>query len=188
MRYFWGVVVLGWGLVMGAPAAQEAGISDSPGCVPLADISSQTTPVGLYKAVAACVQKEDYATGSEIMVLAGTYGRFDMARVTDVSAHQAVTVLQMFALEGVAQDGKDAFVKAYMTYAKPDGPNHAQLCADMRAASKPNYTPNYMIHHGMAAYSRALGVSDGEEASPLVKDFDADKAWDGILRDSLHCS
>ncbi len=150
------------------------------GCIKAGEMANKYTPVDLYKALAKCIGAEKYREGAFIFAVAGVYGRFDTLRVTDKSAHDAVSVAAQQALGAIGQDRKEAFLKAVKdTLGKPD--SLAAVCKDIRRIGPPGYYPRYMVQHGMGAF---VG-SDGGDG--LAKDFEAQAAWKMSLDSYLHC-
>ena len=150
-----------------------------PGCIGTANLSNKFTPVDLYRAVVVCAKQGKNKDGALLFGLAGAYGRFDTLRVSDNSAHQAVSVLKMI-LSGMAPDQQNAFQEAVSkTFGSPDG--LAAACKEIKRIGPPNYYPEYMIQHGLDAFIKS-GSDDG-----LVKDFNAQAAWKESLDSYLHC-
>lgn len=150
------------------------------GCVAAEKLENKYTPTDLYKAVSKCAQTAKYKDGAFLFAVAGVYGRFDTLRVTDKSAHQAVTVAQMQALSILDKDKQTAFKDSLnKTLGNPEG--LAATCKEIVRIGPPNYYPRYMIQHGMGAFLKS-DAGDG-----LVKDFDTKAAWKQSLDTYLHC-
>lgn len=150
------------------------------GCIGAGSLSNKFTPADLYKAVSVCSKQGRFKEGAFLFALAGTYGRFDTLRVSDKSAHQAMTVLKMQAFGGMAPDQQNAFKGSVgETLGSPNG--LATACNEIKRIGPPNYYPRYMIQHGMSAFTKT-GADDS-----LVKDFDAQAAWKQSLESYLHC-
>jgi len=150
------------------------------GCVPLAEIRNAHTPADIYGGVSACLSEKRYQHAAELFAMAGVFGRFDMLRVKDRTAHQAVTVLNMNALAGLNEEGRQAFNRALQSGLVQDQDNLARICALIAEIGIPSYYPRYMIQHGMDAFT-------GVEGDGLDEDFDPRKAWHGALDKYLHC-
>ena len=60
----------------------------------------------------------DFQRAARLFAIAGVYGRFDMARVADESAHQAVAVLLMASLNELGQSAKDELQAAISAEAR----------------------------------------------------------------------
>ncbi len=149
------------------------------GCIDSAAARSTDTPADLYQGVAACVAAGNLENATLLYALAGTYGRFDMLRVTDRSAHQAITVLQMQALGPLPKEKKDGFQQATMKM-KEDPARLAASCAEIRRIGPPDYVPRYMIQHGMGAFLPDNG-------NGLDEAFDGATAWEQTLTSYLNC-
>ncbi len=133
----------------------------------LDEIEPENNPVDLaLRAVA--LFKSDRTAAHRIVLAAQTLAKFDIARVSDPSAHKAYGVL--FETGGI----KD--ITDWGTF-KPDM-QRADLSAVADWAKKtghPSYAPRWMIQHGMAVLQGALRGS--EPGSGLVADFKAEEAW-----------
>ena len=155
--------------------------SNNPiGCIEASDVKSIYTPADLYKGVAACIVAANFKSGALLYALAGVYGRFDTLRVADVSAHQALTVLQMKEIGSLPQGETDKLRQEVASITK-DEARLSSLCAEIRKIGLPNYKPNYMTQHGMDAFLPG-------SASGPVAPFDAPAAWEQSLTSYLHCS
>ena len=149
------------------------------GCIPASDVKTTYSPADLYRAVAVCVEGGDMKKGVLLYVLAGVYGRFDTLRVSDKTAHQALTVLQMENLDPIAEDKSNQFREEIGRVAQ-DEDAHAELCSVVREIGPPTYYPRYMIQHGMGAFFGGSG--DG-----LVRGFDPAAGWNEAMSKYLHC-
>lgn len=150
------------------------------GCPDASKLSNKYTPADLYRAVSKCAEQGAHKEGAFLFALAGVYGRYDTFRVADATAHQAVTVLLMQAFARLSKEKKIA-LKDGIKNALGNAEGRAAMCKDVVRIGPPNYYPRYMIQHGMDAFLKK-GPSDG-----LVKDFDAEAAWQKSLDTYLHC-
>lgn len=146
-------------------------------CIDATAVKSEYTPADIYPAAKTCVDQEDFARAARLFAIAGVYGRFDTLRVADVSAHQAIAVLQLNffgQLDGAAKEKLQTTVRAIA-----GSDQLAQTCALVRKLGPPTYYPTYMTQHGMSAFT---GQGGG-----LKKEFNASEAWASSLADYLHC-
>ncbi|BEV08937.1 hypothetical protein [Methylophilus sp. DW102] len=133
-----------------------------------------------HKAVAVCAKQNKNKDAAILFALAGVYGRFDTLRVSDKSAHQAVTVLKMQMFSSLTPEQQNAFrEEATKTLSNPN--EIASKCKAIKHVGPPRYSPIYMIQHGMAAFT------GGKSGNGLVKDFDPQAAWQQSLDGYLHC-
>lgn len=146
-------------------------------CVGIESASNTWTPADLYPGVSVCVNQGDYEKSIEMFILAGSYGRFDMKRVSDQSSWDAATVLKMQSMSDFTPEQQAAFQKA----AQPVFDDPSAICAKLEKLGAPNYIPTYMIQHGMSAF---LGTQSN---NGLVQGFDAHTAWASVLKDYVHC-
>lgn len=149
------------------------------GCVPLATLTHRHTPADLMPGVRACIEAGDPRGATELYALFGVYGRFDTLRVADKSAHQTVTVLRMVHLAPVDPELMKSFRVEFQRYLHRGSPELAELCTRLQALGRPTYRPDYMLRHGMSAFT---GRGGG-----LRADFDPEAAWREALDGYLHC-
>lgn len=149
-------------------------------CVPLTEIRNTHTPADIYAGISACLSKKRYQYAAELFAVANAFGRFDMQRVKDQTAHQAAGILQMNAFATLSEEEQQAFRREVQTGLVQDQENLARICASIADIGFPTYHPRYMIQHGMAAFT-------GIEGDGLHEDFDPQEAWHDVLNKYLHC-
>jgi len=133
----------------------------------LDEIEPENNPVDLALR-AVPLFKSDRSAAHRILLAAQALARFDIARVSDPSAHDAYGVL--FESGGI----KDILLWGRF---KPDM-QRADLLAVADWAKRtapPSYAPRWMVQHGIAVLQSA--VAGGEPGSGLAPDFDAAGAW-----------
>lgn len=141
-------------------------------CTTLDKVSPDYTPADMYPAFADCVDKGRYQDATQLFMLAGADSSFDVLRVSDITAHDAKTVLVMKSMATIDPTKKAAWAESMKTYLA--GAGHTEGCATIRRLGPPSYYPSYMIQHGMAALT-------GGNQAPLVTPFDASAAWQSVL-------
>lgn len=155
-------------------------VTNRVGCITLDEAKSDFTPADLYPGVTQCLDAGRYEDAFGLFALAGVYGNFDRARVSDASAHQAIAVLQIPVFDGRDEKTGNAFMasaKAIMD--KPEA--RKAFCARIEKIGLPSYYPRYMIQHGMGAFT-------GQSGDGLVAGFDAKAAFASAMNGYLHCS
>ena len=173
------------GLVLSADAADDTSTDPASRPVPCAagqSLGNRYTPVNLYLGAGACAkQPATFEAATNMFVLAGVYGRYDMLRVKDESAHQAVSVMRM------AVDGhlSEAF-RQHLRRIADSEMGTLKLCAMVQRAGPPAYFPSYMVQHGLQSTQAAL--KGRAPASPLREDLDTRVAWADAVEGYLHCS
>jgi len=150
------------------------------GCVSLAEVTNQHTPADIYPGVAACIRAGSYEKAVPLYAVAGTFGRFDQLRVTDVTARGAIQVLQMNNFLQLPVSQREAFTKAADTMLGKGSDALASICAAIERLGPPAYFPTYMVQHGMKAIA---GASD----NGIKADLDANRAWGDSLAGYLQC-
>lgn len=133
----------------------------------LDEITPENNPVDIGRRAVALFQS-DRASAHRLVLAAQLLAKFDIARVSDLSAHQAYGALfETGVLKDIAYWGtfkpemqkEDLFAVA--DWAKRTGP--------------PSYPPRWMIQHGTAVLQSAIAGTD--PGSGLIADFDAGRAW-----------
>jgi hypothetical protein len=147
------------------------------GCVKLSEVSSQHTPADIFPSIADCLKEKKYEDAVGLYGLAIAYGNFDMKRVSDITAHQAISALTFNYLNTIPED----IILEFNKVKKPII-DSKKLCDKFVEIGHPKYYPTYMIAHGMGSFMENNSDSD------LKKDFDAEAVWDEILKTSLHCT
>ncbi len=150
------------------------------GCVPLTQVDTTRTPPDLYLGVAACIQQDDYRTAAGLFALAGVESQFDAQRVLDKSAGQAGQVLIMNTFNGLSDEKRGKFGKTVTEFAA-DTTALAQVCTSIRNMGYPTYYPEYMVLHGIHAFTAKPGDPT------LVAAFDAAATWNSLLTTYLNC-
>lgn len=138
------------------------------------EASSADTPVDLIDLGARLAKSGDDKQGALAFAVGLVYGRYDILRVADKTAHQGIEVLAENAMGQLTQEQADALRKAAGNMLKGGAP---ELLSLLNRMGRPTYTPTYMIQHGLRAFTG--GMPNGG----IVQDFDADAAWAGILEE-----
>jgi hypothetical protein len=146
-------------------------------CIGMDEIKSEYTPADLMVAHVKCRHEGQFDRAVVLLLVAGTYARFDTLRVPDITAHDAFVVIE----QNTPPDKKEgeALREAFTPYEPSDGPKMKAFCADIKRLGPPNYYPAYMVRHGMGAI---IGAGGG-----LAANFDAKAAWKQSLTTWLHC-
>jgi uncharacterized protein DUF3617 len=150
------------------------------GCIPLGKVDNTRTPPDLYPGVKACIEQDDYRAATELFALAGVESRFDAERVLDKSAGQAGQVLIMNTFNGLPDEKRAKFAKA-VTDLAADSAALAKTCSSIRTVGYPNYYPDYMVLHGIHAFTAKPGDPT------LVSTFDPSATWNSLLATYLNC-
>lgn len=153
-------------------------VTHNVGCVAREETKTSYTPADLYQSIFACIEKEQYQSAVDLYVMAFARGYFDMLRVKDKSAHQAISVLRLVTFQKLSKEQSEAFGKALEAYSK-DGISGA--CSFLQASGAPDYYPKYMVAHGMGGFKK-------EGGNGLVTPFDASEAWQVSLAKTGICS
>ncbi|RUS65047.1 hypothetical protein EGN72_01705 [Pseudorhodobacter sp. E13] len=151
-----------------------------PGCVSPAQAAVTLTPPDLSLGVLACAQAGDFDAAVELYVLMQLRARFDTLRVADTTAHQAEQVLAMQTFAALSPANQAQLQAAFERFGDTGGARHTAFCAVVTAQGAPDYLPDYMIQHGITAFTGVTG--DG-----LVPGFAVQAAWDGLLGGYLQC-
>jgi len=161
----------------------------SVGCVSLDKLNNSHTPVDIYPGYAECVIENNIDDSARLFMLAGAYGRYDIYRVTDRSAHQSVRVLLMMAREEVKRDLNEETITTYTKKLKERLQGNKEfkdnLCTQIFEFGHPEYHPAYMIQHGINAAINALNMTNN---SSINTDIDPDSLWKQAVTDYMRCT
>lgn len=147
-------------------------------CVALEAVPLGSNPVDLYLGAWDCVAQGKFVAARELMLLGDIAGNFDRGRVTDQSAHAAPVVAKQ-----AVQAQFEPVERQQLEAAFRELGDNALRCAlgqRITARGVPDYTPTYMIQHGMSAF---VGGS-----APAVKEYEnAEQAYRLLVSDYLVC-
>ncbi|RUO59001.1 hypothetical protein [Pseudidiomarina insulisalsae] len=146
------------------------------GCLQLSELNAKMTPVVIFNGIAECLAAENYVDAADMYTAAMTYGFFDTLRVSDQTAHQGLMVMRMNSFQAATQEDLVAMQEAIELRLTEPG-----LCEAIKQLGAPEYHPSYMIEHGMDAFT------EPKEKGGLVKDFDAEGAWQHALNTVPKC-
>lgn len=148
------------------------------GCIGLSEATNKHNPVDLLRAMDACLTEKDYDRAAQLFALSGAFGRFDMKRVTDRSAHQALLVAQQNVLLNLELEQATALpIRVKELSGDPEA--HAKMCSAIRDIGPPSYYPRYMIEHGIGVFTGNRGAVDAS--------LDVQSSWDEVLDQYLRC-
>ena len=146
-------------------------------CLLIEQLSSDQDPVDIFTGINICLNKNDY-TGAANLYFAGmSYGYYDTKRVSDKTAHQAISVLRRYVLSSQSEETINSLQIEIDKIKK----NNTQLCSNLTKLGKPTYEPTYMIQHGMSAFT-GQSTKDG-----LVENFDSQQAWKDSISKIAKC-
>jgi hypothetical protein len=150
------------------------------GCIQLERAANAMSPPDLYLGARDCIAQDNYDDAAALFALASLYGRFDAERVSDPTAAQAKSVLVMNTFAAVPREKRTRLNEALAKVTK--SPELLRkLCRDVQQIGMPGYHPDYMILHGIEAFSPSPNIN------PLRKDFDALGFWKHLQSAYLHC-
>ncbi len=149
--------------------------SQSMQCVEISEVSNKNNPVDIFIGLSQCIENNNYNTAAQLYFVGMSYGYFDTKRVSDKTAHQAVSVLRMNVFGSLPQDKLESF-QAALELVSTDA-----VCPSIVKLGPPEYMPTYMIQHGMGAFT-GQATKDG-----LVEDFNAVSAWSDSLLTVAKC-
>lgn len=153
------------------------------GCIDFSQAKNVYSPADLFKGSVACFQAGDGGRGVKLFALAMAYGRFDIARVADTTAHQGMEVLKLSNFDAFSDEDKTMISEGFEAFTK-DPDEWAPFCTRLRALGPPAYHPDYMIQHGM----RAVQPWNQDGSNGLLADFDPDSTWRMVVDQYMKCS
>jgi hypothetical protein len=159
---------------------ESAGNLESPkpsGCVQINSITNQQNPVDIFTGLNKCLTDGSYSQAAHLYLTGMSYGYYDTKRVSDRTAHQAISVLRMNIFSTHTTESL-ALLQTEVTKLTT---NNSELCSSLNKLGKPTYKPTYMIQHGMSAFT-GQSTKDG-----LVENFDSQQAWKDSISKIAKC-
>ena len=144
------------------------------GCVDVASLSSTNTPADVYPGAAACLRQGDLERASGLVFAARMLGHFDMQRVSDGSAHQAVFALEEGTFYELREEQLSEMNRHLVELSDSSSAKHHTFCATLKQIGPPSYRPVYMIQHGLGAFG-------GNAGTGLVPGFNPSETWKRTL-------
>lgn len=102
-------------------------------CVKITRLTNQDTPADILPAVRRCIKSSRYERAVDLIIVALAYGRFDMARVADKSAHQAITALQIINLNSLDKSKQTKFQDAVRYRYSKGVEDMARVCGTLES-------------------------------------------------------
>ncbi|KFZ30522.1 hypothetical protein IDSA_08250 [Pseudidiomarina salinarum] len=166
-------------LVVITPEAAEINLAkaETLGCISLDEISNSNSPAEIFGALTLCMDKQDYQSAAALYTVGTLYAVYDTKRVADESAHQAISLLRMYALSG-RPEGALEQLQAEVSELLTD---NTEVCKDILKRGKPTYRPTYMTEYSTAERT------DSNPEPQLVEDFNEQEAWRDSLAIVPHC-
>jgi len=138
-------------------------------------LANKHTPADLYPMVKDCVIKDKVDQAIYAYLLANIYSAFDSKRVTDKSAHQAISVLRMNNFSKLKKESMQKVAKRQSALVK-DPKQKKKLCSFLNKTGHPSYHPAYMIEHGMKAFDKKRDKAED------LKKIDSKAVWGDLLK------
>ncbi|WP_242521877.1 hypothetical protein [Motiliproteus sp. SC1-56] len=149
--------------------------SKSIQCKPISQLSNKNNPVDIFTGIANCIENNNFQNAAELYYAGMSYGYYDTKRVSDTTAHQAISVLRMNIGGGMTEEQLQNLQHAL------DSLTPEKICPTLTRLGKPEYRPTYMIQHGLGAFT-GQSTKDG-----LVGNFDPASAWLDSLSTIAKC-
>jgi len=142
------------------------------GCVGFGLISKDVTPADIFEGIKVCIQNDKFEEIIPMFLLANLNGRFDAKRVSDRTAGQGIRVMQMNTF-GALSSVKQQELQRHLENFRNSPSEMDKFCLSARQLDYPTYHPDYMILHGINAFS-------GIEGNGLKGDFNSEKVWNEL--------
>ena len=126
-------------------------------CVGIDGVSTQNTPADILPASILCVNQDDYEKAVKLSYLARVYAFYDMKRVSDGSAHQAIFMLEEQTFSSLSENNIQKIQSAFQLFSDPNSKKSQELCSELKMLGPPEYHPTYMIQHGLGAIMNTEG-------------------------------
>lgn len=192
-----GFIVAGFGMLLGAcstPAPGPAPVTQPPiqasapapdadpetQCLPSTAAVTSHSPLMLYLSAGHCLDQNRLDEAIFLFATAGSQGRFDTYRVPDTTAHQLASFMSIMFMKHVGEETYARF-SAHMRLQLMDNQARNAFCQRLGQLPPPSYHPQYMINHGMAAFTS----SGGQQAlNPLS---DPRQTWNESVQQYMDC-
>jgi len=153
-------------------------VTNKLSCISVDEVKPFYSPADLFYGLSQCLDKSEYEKAAVLYSIAFAYGKYDSLRVTDKSAHQALSVMK-FNLMNAKKEHIDTFQSVVTEKFK----DRAKLCQELQSIQPPTYFPRYMIQHGIQALTQATQPNNG-----LIENFNAQDSWEvGVKKGYLKC-
>ncbi len=162
----------------GPPAATA--VDPATQCLSTATTLTRHPPGELYLSAAQCVEQDRLDDAAFLFGLAGSEGRFDTRRVADTTAHQAANFMGLIFAKHVGE-ASSARLSGHMRTKFDDVRARQAFCRQLKTLPPPSYHPQYMLGHGMQAFTSA-GAKEALIALP-----DAPKTWASAVNEYMDC-
>lgn len=163
----------------GQPAAAAA-VDPTTQCLSAAPTLTRHPPGELYLSAAQCIEQDRLDDAAFLFGVAGSEGRFDTRRVADTTAHQVANFLGVIFTKHVGE-ASSARLSDHMRSKLDDLQARQAFCRRLKGLPPPSYYPQYMLGHGMQAFTSA----DTKDA--LIALPDAHKAWASAVNEYMDC-
>lgn len=121
-------------------------------CLPSTAAVTRFSPLELYFSAGYCLEQNRLDEAVFLFGTAGSEGRFDTHRVPDTTAHQIVNFMSVMFMQHVGNEAYARFM-AHMRQQLDDPKARNAFCDRLKQLPPPTYHPQYMINHGMAAFT-----------------------------------
>ena len=158
------------------------------GCKNISGLSNKNTPPDIFIGIRKCLDKDNYQDASQLYFVALAYGRYDINRVEDTTAHQAVYVLRSNHFFNVS---KEKMEKLQLSMKQTFNSNDS-VCVALKQLGKPDYYPSYMIRHGMNAIikreAKEMGaIVENTSKDGIIANFNPNRSWEDVLNGYVKC-
>lgn len=177
-----------WAQVRAVDHPDALVVTHALGCLSPADYRPEYTPADLVAAMRACAAGRDYVAAVQVVLFSDAQYRFDKARVTDPTAHDAMASLFEDVL--ILPEHQARMQNAFFDI-MDRSPDWVVLCERLHRMGPPTYQPYYMLAHGLDAFAPdgmgGLRPKRRQELAEGVAAIDAAAVWAEILADGELC-
>ena len=149
--------------------SQNLAATNPLGCVDANTVTTQSTAADIASGVKACLEQGDYERLGPLLMVASAYARYDTLRVTDTTAHAALTTLFADRFADASETQVQQVLQAVDEF-QNDPDRHQEVCKLLGALGPPEYRPDYMIAHGIEAFLE-------DSTKRPVREIDSDAGW-----------
>lgn len=144
-------------------------------CVDIEGVSTINTPADILPSSRRCIDIGEFEKAFRLYLLSRFYAFYDMKRVKDGSAHQAILMLEENTYSTISRKQQESFSTEAGKYQSDNSETLISACEAIEKLGAPEYHPTYMIQHGMGAFFAS------EDDDGIVEKFDSGKTWIEVL-------
>lgn len=169
-----------WSYSINAQEVNQIGTEYPLDCIELSEVKNSNNPADILIGTAKCIEQKQFDKAARLFMIAGAYGNYDISRVEDITAHNALSLLEQNLMSTLVEETKENLFSSLKKELKIDSFELNNNCQIIKEIGIPQYNPKYMIQYGVQVFSE-------NEGNGLVENFNSDESWNTVLKSYLKC-